>query len=366
MLFLPSRDWSMFSFGQLSYLFYSLLLTGHFNKSHLIGSIGGSKPKHVTTPAVVQKIVQLKKANPSMFAWEIRDYLRREIINGANSGHSSLSSLDASSIPSISSINRILRSGSIAPSHHQTASSSTVSSSVSSSSHNVPWRETSPMANADSISSNASNEFTNVANSSSLSHSLPLAHGSNLIRLNGSSSATSSTGQQQLSSHSNHSALVSNPQHQTSSTSSSSSSNGHLGAGHIGQFPFPPQVIINGALGQGKNGAGGGRRKYSSYHIEEILKTDSSIHTSDDEDDVSTLDSATKSILMQPLSVDVTGNSIRLNQVVQASSSAANSNSLPVAASASSLATSPQQQFYYSYYYQALLAHYQGSANRNE
>lgn len=45
----------------------------------------------------MRKILQLKKENPSIFAWEIRDYLLSQRI------------CDDQSIPSISSINRILR-----------------------------------------------------------------------------------------------------------------------------------------------------------------------------------------------------------------------------------------------------------------
>ncbi|KAM4587001.1 paired box protein Pax-5-like isoform 2-T2 [Fundulus diaphanus] len=60
------------------------------------GLIGGSKPK-VATPTVVQKILQLKHNNPTMFAWEIRDRLVLEQV------------CDLNSIPSISSINRIIR-----------------------------------------------------------------------------------------------------------------------------------------------------------------------------------------------------------------------------------------------------------------
>uniref|UniRef100_A0A3P8PWB3 Paired domain-containing protein n=1 Tax=Astatotilapia calliptera TaxID=8154 RepID=A0A3P8PWB3_ASTCA len=57
------------------------------------GLIGGSKPK-VATPQVVQKILQLKHHNPTMFAWEIRDRLLLEQV------------CDQNSVPSISSINR--------------------------------------------------------------------------------------------------------------------------------------------------------------------------------------------------------------------------------------------------------------------
>lgn len=41
------------------------------------GLIGGSKPK-VATPAVVSKIEQYKRDNPTIFAWEIRERLISE------------------------------------------------------------------------------------------------------------------------------------------------------------------------------------------------------------------------------------------------------------------------------------------------
>lgn len=63
------------------------------------GSIGGSKPKQVTTPQVVKRIIELKCQSPTLFAWEIRDLLRRERQQQQSSFV----------IPSISSINRILR-----------------------------------------------------------------------------------------------------------------------------------------------------------------------------------------------------------------------------------------------------------------
>ncbi|ESP04981.1 hypothetical protein LOTGIDRAFT_69535, partial [Lottia gigantea] len=59
-------------------------------------NIGGSKPK-VATPGVVTKIEMLKRENPTMFAWEIRDRLLEDSI------------CQPSNVPSVSSINRILR-----------------------------------------------------------------------------------------------------------------------------------------------------------------------------------------------------------------------------------------------------------------
>lgn len=76
----------------------SKILTRYYETGSIKpGSIGGNKPKQVATPLVVRKILQLKKENPSIFAWEIRDYLLSQRI------------CDDQSIPSISSINRILR-----------------------------------------------------------------------------------------------------------------------------------------------------------------------------------------------------------------------------------------------------------------
>ncbi|KAK6110525.1 Paired box' domain family protein [Brugia pahangi] len=60
------------------------------------GVIGGSKPK-VATPKVVQTIAAYKRANPTMFAWEIREKLLEERV------------CDSENVPSVSSINRIVR-----------------------------------------------------------------------------------------------------------------------------------------------------------------------------------------------------------------------------------------------------------------
>ncbi|CAJ1058455.1 paired box protein Pax-5-like [Xyrichtys novacula] len=75
----------------------SKILT-RFNETGSIqpGAIGGSKPK-VATPRVVQMILHMKRSNPTMFAWEIRDKLLLERV------------CDQDSVPSISSINRIIR-----------------------------------------------------------------------------------------------------------------------------------------------------------------------------------------------------------------------------------------------------------------
>ncbi|VDL19433.1 unnamed protein product [Hymenolepis diminuta] len=60
-------------------------------------AIGGSKPR-VATDAVVEKIAELKRECPSIFAWEIRDRLIQSgVCKSVN-------------VPSVSSINRVLRS----------------------------------------------------------------------------------------------------------------------------------------------------------------------------------------------------------------------------------------------------------------
>ncbi|XP_060521813.1 protein gooseberry-like [Cylas formicarius] len=62
------------------------------------GVIGGSKPR-VATAEVETRIEQLKKEQPGIFSWEIRDKLIKEGI------------CDKNSAPSVSSISRLLRGG---------------------------------------------------------------------------------------------------------------------------------------------------------------------------------------------------------------------------------------------------------------
>uniref|UniRef100_A0AAG5D184 Protein gooseberry-neuro n=1 Tax=Anopheles atroparvus TaxID=41427 RepID=A0AAG5D184_ANOAO len=59
------------------------------------GVIGGSKPK-VATPEVEARIEEMKKMNPGIFSWEIREKLIKEGVNDP---------------PSVSSISRLLRGG---------------------------------------------------------------------------------------------------------------------------------------------------------------------------------------------------------------------------------------------------------------
>ncbi|XP_069814025.1 paired box protein Pax-4 [Dendropsophus ebraccatus] len=59
-------------------------------------AMGGSKPR-LATPKVVEKIAELKREHPSMFAWEIRERLLTDEI------------CPEDKIPSVSSINRVLR-----------------------------------------------------------------------------------------------------------------------------------------------------------------------------------------------------------------------------------------------------------------
>ncbi|XP_055532644.1 protein gooseberry-neuro isoform X2 [Wyeomyia smithii] len=63
------------------------------------GVIGGSKPK-VATPEVESRIEEMKKMNPGIFSWEIREKLIKEGVSDP---------------PSVSSISRLLRGGSGGP-----------------------------------------------------------------------------------------------------------------------------------------------------------------------------------------------------------------------------------------------------------
>ncbi|XP_055596844.1 paired box protein Pax-5-like isoform X2 [Uranotaenia lowii] len=89
-------------FGMRGYELAQHMLTQQGAVSKLLGTlrppglIGGSKPK-VATPAVVSKIEQYKRENPTIFAWEIRERLISEGV------------CTNATAPSVSSINRILR-----------------------------------------------------------------------------------------------------------------------------------------------------------------------------------------------------------------------------------------------------------------
>ncbi|XP_013772640.1 paired box protein Pax-1-like [Limulus polyphemus] len=75
----------------------SKILTRYYETGSIFpGAIGGSKPR-VTTPEVVSYIRKLKKNDPAIFAWEIRERLLTDGL------------CDKHNIPSVSSISRILR-----------------------------------------------------------------------------------------------------------------------------------------------------------------------------------------------------------------------------------------------------------------
>lgn len=114
------------------------------------GSIGGSKPKQVTTPQVVKRIIELKCQSPTLFAWEIRDLLRRERQQQQSSFV----------IPSISSINRILRT-------HQPVNQATNYIQPAHQQQNSIQSQTSGNNNIQASSSSASSSNLTLINQSS-------------------------------------------------------------------------------------------------------------------------------------------------------------------------------------------------------
>jgi transposase len=229
------------------------------------GSIGGSKPKHVTTPQIVQKILRLKQDNPALFAWEIRDILRRELYESRSSSSQGSSASDlSSSIPSISSINRILRGG-------LSDNGASLDWSLEAPSRNVQL----PASSSHSKDHNHSQQSGNTNNSSCQGHRLPR----------------------------------------------------------------------------------GSRKKYSSYHIDEILREDSSSRR-----DIRNLEVERRMRhLERPLSVSIAPSTVLPAGLLSTSQQLCPQTSLtlPQIPVLDMQVTPETSQLYYSYYYQALLAHYQ-------
>ncbi|CRL05017.1 CLUMA_CG018021, isoform A [Clunio marinus] len=76
------------------------------------GVIGGSKPR-VATPEIENRIEEMKKENPGIFSWEIRERLIKVSVTSLSSTHTSSFIEDEGVVdpPSVSSISRLLRGG---------------------------------------------------------------------------------------------------------------------------------------------------------------------------------------------------------------------------------------------------------------
>lgn len=171
----------------LNNIFNQLASFNRFQETGSIrpGVIGGSKPK-VATPHVVAAIAAYKKANPTMFAWEIRNQLQSDGI------------CDEDNLPSVSSINRIVRNKaaetakkvSSTTSSTNSSSLSSASSSASSSSSSAPpaspnVEPTLPkkdsLAQTSSLSSSSSSTSNAAANHSSHHQSALDFHANNQL-----------------------------------------------------------------------------------------------------------------------------------------------------------------------------------------
>lgn len=156
----------------------SKILTRYYQTGSIRpGSIGGSKPKQVTTPQVVKRIIELKCQSPTLFAWEIRDLLRRERQQKQSSFV----------IPSISSINRILRT-------HQSNGQQTNQETCIQPAHQQPQNYQQQLLSNQLLSNQASSsqqtsrvgslQLTSTSTSTSTSSSTSLSSSTNRIESN--------------------------------------------------------------------------------------------------------------------------------------------------------------------------------------
>ncbi|KAJ6217967.1 hypothetical protein RDWZM_009124 [Blomia tropicalis] len=293
-------------------------LRGAKNKANSATSNSSSSSTTATTPNIVKRILRLRHENPALFAWEIRELLRREL------------------------------------SQTETSSNSTSIDSLADYSH--LFASTSNQSNVGSIG------FDNQTANSFLNHNQHLTHHHHQQQQSHQSTAVQSYNYQPNHRWNNSSNNTNNENsnfQQSTSSSTSHNNNGIIES--IGKFGNRNETQIKSTKNsviktQSSNGT---KRKFKTYLIDEILKKDEDqgeeLHI-----DVEHSDESSKSpkVEIKPIS------KVQRNSTTTTTAQLSNSNetgSNLYNQMIGSLATGferhqASQQFYYNYFYQALIS----------
>ncbi|KAH9516505.1 hypothetical protein DERF_007240 [Dermatophagoides farinae] len=146
-------------------------------KNNRSANNNGTSSNSNSTPNIVKRILRLRHENPALFAWEIRELLRKELNQTENNDNNNVDVTDASIIQSTTSSNRssYLSSlpGTSSMHHHQqqpSSSSSIIRSNVQPVTNFGHQEIMGPSSSASTLSS--TNVSLNVINSSTIVQSL--------------------------------------------------------------------------------------------------------------------------------------------------------------------------------------------------